>query len=124
MTWREYAKAEREALIAEVLGTGPMTATGIARQVYGITTTEKIPRSLTARVTQSLRVMEREGIVKRSQGKRVLDWRIARLYQAKRPPAAGCLLAGGHFFATKQPHGVPGLLSSWSMPESRSHPGK
>lgn len=77
MTAREYVKTEREAQITEALASGPMTATGIARQLSGIPAAERIPRSFTARITQSLRVLEREGIVARGLGSHGrLDWRL------------------------------------------------
>jgi hypothetical protein len=76
---REPEKARREAEIAEVLAGGPLTVQGIARQMLGITTTERIPQSVSARITQSLRVMENDGIVKSAPGAHNRrDWSLAR----------------------------------------------
>jgi hypothetical protein len=75
---REFTKTEREAEITDVLREvgGPVRVRGICAM---LAPDDKVPsRSLIARVTQSLRVMEREGIVKRGTGQHGwTDWRLA-----------------------------------------------
>ena len=78
MSYREAAKDEREARITEALqeAGGPLTARAITRAIYG--GPAQPAKSMIARVTQSLLVMESEGIVIRGGTHRKGDWRLAR----------------------------------------------
>ncbi len=77
--WNE-SRLERDARITETLAAtgGPVTAPELTRQLLSLTPNELIPRSQLARVTQSLRVMEVEGIVKREKHGNTVDWQLAR----------------------------------------------
>ena len=76
MAYRDPALAEREAEITEALRAGPLTVYGIAVMLVPDGT---LPGgSMTARITQSLRVMEREKIVKRETRSRRTYWSLAR----------------------------------------------
>lgn len=75
---RELAKAEREAAIVDALRPGPLRVMGIAVIMLPGDGTRP-SRSLLAQITQSLRVLEREGIVVRAKHtNRSVDWRLAR----------------------------------------------
>jgi len=76
MTYREQAKYEREAEITEALAAGPLTVRGIAQLL--VDDHVQPGRSLQAQVTQSLRVMEREQIVKRETRSHRTYWSLVR----------------------------------------------
>lgn len=76
---RMPALVEREAEIVEALAEGgSMPVAGIARVLLGTGVNEKVPRSWSARVTQSLRVLERAGIVTREEHGVVKRWRLVK----------------------------------------------
>lgn len=73
---REFAKVEREAEIAEALADGPLTVRGIAAMLLP---DDVMPNhSLIAKITQSLRVMEREDIVQRTGKVPDVRWSLRR----------------------------------------------
>jgi len=74
--YREWEKIERESAMTQALHAGPLTAYGIAVMIVP---EGKLPsRSTLAKVTQSLRVMEREKIVKRETSSDGTYWSLAR----------------------------------------------